>query len=155
MGKGAVDPERLARDYGGPKPCLHGSDAHSLQSVGAPARDRYCWLKGDLTFESLRQACLEPELRVTIGREAPRGGLGEHTITSVRVDDASWLNTPERPMHPGVARLMHLLSLPDDAFDETFDGAAELEQRFGIRLTRLDEFVAARVREHRSVGRTN
>jgi uncharacterized protein YbjT (DUF2867 family) len=54
-----------------------------------------------------------------------------------------------RPMHPGAARLMHLLSLPDGAFDERFDGAAELERRFGIRLTRLEEFVAARVREHR------
>ncbi len=54
-----------------------------------------------------------------------------------------------RPLHPGMARLMHLLSLPDDAFDETFDGATELERRFGIRLTRLEEFVSARVREHR------
>lgn len=54
-----------------------------------------------------------------------------------------------RPLHPGMARLMHLLSLPDDAFDESFDGAAELERRFGIRLTRLEEFVAVQVRAHR------
>ncbi len=53
-----------------------------------------------------------------------------------------------RPFHPGVARLMHLLSLPDDAFDETFSGAAELERRFGIRLTRLEAFVDAQVRAH-------
>lgn len=53
-----------------------------------------------------------------------------------------------RPLHPGLARLMQLLSLPDASFDETFDGASALEQRFGIRLTRLEEFVAARVREH-------
>lgn len=53
-----------------------------------------------------------------------------------------------RPLHPGMARLMKLLSLPDDAFDETWQGAAALEARFGVRLTRLDEFVAARVREH-------
>jgi uncharacterized protein YbjT (DUF2867 family) len=55
-----------------------------------------------------------------------------------------------RPLHPGVARLMHLLSLPDDAFDETFNGAAELERRFGIRLTRLDDFVRERVRTSRA-----
>lgn len=54
-----------------------------------------------------------------------------------------------RPLHPGLARLMHLLSLPDGAFDETFDGAADLERRFGVRLTQLEEFVAARVRESR------
>jgi uncharacterized protein YbjT (DUF2867 family) len=52
-----------------------------------------------------------------------------------------------RPVHPGLARLLRLLSLPDDAFDETFSGAAELERRFGVRLTRLEEFVDARVRE--------
>lgn len=55
-----------------------------------------------------------------------------------------------RPVHPGMARLMHLLSLPDDAFDERFDGAAALEQRFGVPLTRLEDFVAARVRAHRA-----
>jgi uncharacterized protein YbjT (DUF2867 family) len=55
-----------------------------------------------------------------------------------------------RPMHPGVARLMKLLSLPDDAFDETWPGAAALEAQYGVRLTRLEEFVAVRVREVRS-----
>lgn len=60
------------------------------------------------------------------------------------------LSVLARPLHPGLARLMQLLSLPDDAFDETFGGAAALERRFGIRLTRLEEFVAARVREHRA-----
>jgi uncharacterized protein YbjT (DUF2867 family) len=55
-----------------------------------------------------------------------------------------------RPMHPGVARLMKLLSLPDDAFDETWPGTAALEAQYGVRLTRLEEFVAARVREVRS-----
>lgn len=53
-----------------------------------------------------------------------------------------------RPWHPGMARLMRLLSLPDDAFDERFNGAAELERRFGISLTRLEAFVSARVAEH-------
>lgn len=53
-----------------------------------------------------------------------------------------------RPLHPGMARLMHMLSLPDDAFEETRQGAAELEARFGLRLTRLENFIAARVREH-------
>ena len=59
-----------------------------------------------------------------------------------------------RPLHPGMARLMHLLSLPDDAFDERFEGAAALEQRFGMRLTSLEDFVTARVREHRGGQRT-
>jgi hypothetical protein len=56
-----------------------------------------------------------------------------------------------RPVHPDLARLPRLRSLPDDAFDETFSGAAELERRFGVRLTRLEDFVDARVREHAAV----
>jgi hypothetical protein len=53
------------------------------------------------------------------------------------------------PFHPGIGRLMKVLTLPDDAFDERFDGAAELEQRYGVRLTRLDAFIRERVREDR------
>jgi NADH dehydrogenase len=49
--------------------------------------------------------------------------------------------------HPGVARLMRLMSLPDEAFDEHFHGAAALEQTYGIRLTRLQDFIHQRVRD--------
>ena len=49
--------------YGSLKPCLHGSDAHRDEKVVEPDLDRYCWIKGDLTFEALRQAVIEPGLR--------------------------------------------------------------------------------------------
>jgi hypothetical protein len=45
---------------------LHGSDAHDPAKVGKPDGNRFCWIKGDLTFESLRQACIEPEGLVAI-----------------------------------------------------------------------------------------
>lgn len=60
------------------------------------------------------------------------------------------MSTLAAPLHPGVARLLHLLSLPDEAYAERFDGAAALEARFGLRLTRLEDFVRARVSEHRA-----
>lgn len=50
-----------------------------------------------------------------------------------------------RPFHPGIARIMTLLSLPDDDYDEGFDGAADLEARYGIPLTRLEDFVRRQV----------
>jgi hypothetical protein len=59
--------------YGALKPCMHGCDAHWVDKVGAPAGDRYCWVKGDLAFETLRQVVLEPERRVCIGPD-PRPG---------------------------------------------------------------------------------
>ena len=58
-----------------------------------------------------------------------------------------------KPLHPGIARVMHLMSLPDEAFDEHWDGAAALERAYGERLTRLDAFVRARVAEDRAAQR--
>lgn len=50
------------------------------------------------------------------------------------------------PLHPGVARLLRLSGLPDEAFDERFLGSEAVERTFGLRLTRLSEFVRERVR---------
>lgn len=50
-------------------------------------------LKGDLTFESLRQACIEPAERVYIGAEPPRGALEGHTISALSVTDAPWISS--------------------------------------------------------------
>ena len=49
------------------------------------------------------------------------------------------------PFHPGLARIMRLMSLPDDAFSERFEGAAALARDYGVRLTRVREFVAQQV----------
>jgi hypothetical protein len=54
-------------------------------------------------------------------------------------------------LHDGVARLLKLLALPDDAFPETFDDA-ELRARYpGIASTTVEDFVRARVAEGRNV----
>ncbi|MBN1427098.1 MAG: SDR family oxidoreductase [Anaerolineae bacterium] len=51
-----------------------------------------------------------------------------------------------KPFAPGVSMIMHGASLPDDAFDETFDAAALLKE-YPIKLTTLEEFVRERVAE--------
>jgi len=55
------------------------------------------------------------------------------------------LSVAAAPFHPGMARVMRLLSLPDDAFPEAFDGCAALERDWGVRMTPLDEFVRRQV----------
>lgn len=55
-----------------------------------------------------------------------------------------------RPLHPGVARVLRIMTTPAEAFDEHFHGAEALERAHGIRLTRLEDFVRERVREHRA-----
>lgn len=57
-----------------------------------------------------------------------------------------------RPLHPGMARVLQLMSLPDEAFNERLDGAAAVAQAYGVTLTRLEDFVKAKVRQARATG---
>jgi uncharacterized protein YbjT (DUF2867 family) len=54
-----------------------------------------------------------------------------------------------KPLHPGVARILRMASVPAAAVPEHFDGADALERRYGIRLTRLEDFVRGQVARHR------
>ena len=78
----------IEETYRSLKPCLHGSDAHSNDRV-TPDLQRYCWIKGDPTFETLRQAVLEPDSRVWIGEAPP-----VHRMPSVYISDVSLRDTP-------------------------------------------------------------
>jgi hypothetical protein len=106
LGRGAVTVEKLRSNWGGCKPCLHGSDAHEIAKVGAPDLDRYCWIKGDLSFESLRQTCLEPETRVHIGSAPPQGAMPSQVIASVMVTNTAWLKTPSVPLNSGLVGII-------------------------------------------------
>jgi len=106
LGLGAMTVMELEEQYNGRKPCLHGSDAHGLDAVGLPAQQRNCWIKGDLSFESLRQVCLEPEERVVIMPEPRRGGLQSHTIESLHVTNAPWLRRATIPLNPGLVAVV-------------------------------------------------
>ena len=63
---------------------------------------------------------------------------------------AGFLSVVARPLHPGMARVMQLMSLPDAAFPERFDGAAALSRDHGLPLRTLEEFVQQQVRAHRA-----
>lgn len=102
LGRGSATPEQLKKIWGGKKPCLHGSDAHEHAKVGAPDSNRYCWLKGDLTFETLRQVCIDPDDRVHIGLEPPRGSLPSRTIAELEVLNAPWMTTSKIPLNSGI-----------------------------------------------------
>ena len=106
LGRGAVTVEELTTKWGGCKPCLHGSDAHQHERVGNPDLNRFCWIKGDLTFESLRQACIEPEGRTLVDSEPPRGALPSQTIKHVEVSNAPWLLTSMVPLNPGLIAII-------------------------------------------------
>jgi energy-coupling factor transporter ATP-binding protein EcfA2 len=106
LGRGVVTLDELVATWGGCKPCLHGSDAHHHEKVGNPDKSRYCWIKGDLTFESLRQACIEPEGRALVEPQPPRGALPSQTIDSVEVSNTPWLKTAKVPLNPGLIAII-------------------------------------------------
>lgn len=106
LGKRAVSLDQLHDRYGGCKPCMHGSDAHDLASIGQPEDDRFCWIKGALTFDSLKQACIDPDGRAYVGREPPTGATPSQVISDVRIFDAPWAATSSVPLNPGLVAII-------------------------------------------------
>lgn len=96
----------LLADKQRPKPCLHGCDAHSVATVLKPTLDRRTWIRGQATFDSLKETLVEPARRVWIGPTPPLGPeLGE-TIRSLKVSTAPWLKTPDIALNPGLVTVI-------------------------------------------------
>jgi energy-coupling factor transporter ATP-binding protein EcfA2 len=99
-------PERIVERYGGLKPCLHGSDAHSMARLGKPSSDRFTWLKGDPCFDTLRLACLAPESRAAIGPSDPGGGNQHGRIGSLHIQDQAWFPQGTIPVNTGLVAII-------------------------------------------------
>ena len=106
IGERSVSVERLRVDYGGTKPCLHGSDAHDLSAVGAPTEQRYSWIKGTPSFDSLRQACIDPAGRAFVGEHAPMAAPPSQVIASIGINDAKWAETSFVEFNPGLIAII-------------------------------------------------
>lgn len=106
LGQRSDTTEMLRERYNGCKPCLHGSDAHDLTMVGKPEGDRFSWIKGSLEFDALRQACIDSEGRAFVGLEPPRSAMPSQVISHVSVANASWAQTPEIPLNPGLVAII-------------------------------------------------
>lgn len=98
--------EQIERKYFGLKPCLHGCDAHELARVGVPDESRYCWIKGDLAFESMRQAVIEPEGRVWIGNSPPLVAAPSVVLDTVRPVKTPWLANTQIPLNSGLVAVI-------------------------------------------------
>jgi hypothetical protein len=86
LGKRHESIEAFRDEFGEPKPCVHGSDAHRYESLFRPAKDRYLWIKGDLTFQGLRQLLFEPADRVYIGEHPPQLAQVRNNSTKYMVE---------------------------------------------------------------------
>lgn len=106
LGQRVLSPSEIQANYNGLKPCLHGSDAHKLEDVATPFGDRYSWIKGGLEFDTLRQACIDPEGRAYVGSEPPCSAMPSQVISQVSINNAPWATTPQVPLNPGLVAII-------------------------------------------------
>jgi ABC-type cobalamin/Fe3+-siderophores transport system ATPase subunit len=106
LGQRAAAVDELRTRYNGCKPCLHGSDAHDQKSVGQTLNDSFSWVKGALTFDALRQACIDPGGRAYVGAEPPRHAMASQVISQVEITHAPWAVTPTIPLNPGLVAIV-------------------------------------------------
>lgn len=81
------NPESFAREFGGMKPCLWGSDAHDFNLLFNPSENRHTWIKSDLSFGGLKQVIYDPKSRVVIQELSPQTKPSYQTIKQVRFVD--------------------------------------------------------------------
>lgn len=106
LGQKALSKDQIIATYDACKPCLHGSDAHALNTVGQPVGNRYSWIKGAASFDALRQACINPEGRAYVGETPPKSAMPSHVITHVSIHGAPGFQTPEVPLNPGLVAII-------------------------------------------------
>ncbi len=106
LGQKALSKDEIVARYDACKPCLHGSDAHALNTVGQPAGNRYSWIKGAASFDALRQACINPEGRAYVGETPPKSAMPSHVITHVSIQGIPGFQTPEVPLNSGLVAII-------------------------------------------------
>ena len=106
LGKKALSPDAIRQRYGDLKPCLHGSDAHETDKVGQPDGNRLCWVKGEPSFDALRQAVIDPAGRAYVGATPPMQAPPSRVITRIELLNAPWATTPILDLNPGLVTII-------------------------------------------------
>lgn len=144
LGQRNASIDELWDRYEGPKPCLHGSDAHDHKSVGVPAESRYSWVKGAQEFDALRQACIEPAGRAYVGEAPPVGATPSQVIQRVQISGAPWAKTPVLELNPGLIAIIGARGSGKTALaDIVAAGCDAVSERLNEQsfLTRAQEFL--------------
>lgn len=101
--KAGISVDDIKRQYRSLKPCLHGSDAHSVDRLFKPDQDRFCWIKADPTFEGLRQVLWEPDARVHVGKSKPQLSDESRVISNLKITNSKgWFSTDQIDLNPGL-----------------------------------------------------
>lgn len=85
LGKGKDNTETIICNYGSIKPCITGSDAHSMDKINVFPNNKRTWIKADPTFEGLKQIIYEPESRVKIQENDPTLDIEKSPFTKIAI----------------------------------------------------------------------
>jgi energy-coupling factor transporter ATP-binding protein EcfA2 len=104
---GEMSAEKFIKEFGALKPCVHGSDAHTIDKLCRPDDDKFCWIKADVTFEGLRQIIYEPGDRVYIGPTPPIYYDQARVIRSIALSNGDgWFDEVEIPLNAGLVSII-------------------------------------------------
>ncbi len=107
IGRRSPEDRDTVMRLGGFKPCVHGSDAHSIAKLFRPDQDRFCWIKADPTFEGLKQILYEPEDRVHIGPTPPIYHDEARVISAIGLSHSNgWFDDVEIPLNAGLVSII-------------------------------------------------
>ena len=160
IGQGGMeeDIETMQR-LGGPKPVVQGSDAHKLDDLFNPAKERFCWIKADTTFDGLRQIIYEPEDRVFIGPTPPIYHDEARVISAMRLSDSNgWFNDGEIPLNPGLVSIIGQKGTGKSALAELTAYAAgswHEDDKSGFLARAGDHLTGLKIELNWSDGRTS
>lgn len=115
----------------GIKPCLHGSDAHDFDKVLVPDQDRRLWIRGNVTFDALRQTLVEPRRRVHIGPEPEDTRRKSNVIRSIRLLNAPWFTPTELLLNDGLVTVIGARGSGKTALADLIALAADARQHDG------------------------
>lgn len=64
--------DEFEQEFATKKPCIWGSDSHSVAALFCHDNDKFCWIKADTTFRGFLQLRNEPQDRIFIGKIPPK-----------------------------------------------------------------------------------
>jgi hypothetical protein len=141
LGQGSDSRDELARKYGGVKPCIHGSDAHSLDRLMNPG-ERLCWIKAEPTWRGFLQVLAEPDDRLFIG-PVPPDPPRTTWIRRLEARGAPWCPSKPIELNPGLVAIIGSRGSGKTALADLIAfGAGAYEAGPASFLSKAREFVA-------------
>ena len=88
LGRKHSSEEEYIAEFKSFKPCIWGCDSHGYnERFLEPDLQRYCWIKGELSWEGLKQILYEPRDRVRIQTKSPEPQKTMFTLDSIQIGE--------------------------------------------------------------------